>query len=429
MSTTYTSTIEVNVWKEHSCISCGTKYRYLFKRTKQGQGGTPDAASANAHNAVIKALEHEVDMHPCPGCGTYQPDMIASHRSTQHWWTFWLSVPVFIVLFILVLADVLSYSLGSWILAITAVVTMLIHLTFDAFNPNGNLDANHRLAKDREESGDLWVPNQPKGEGGVEAGSGVNVGHYVGYALLGIGVLAFVVPPLLLLAMGAASNPSWNPEVFGPGDEAYVYFDKRITSVKGYWSGSPTVSILNWDTLGIPGPAPVLTGRSKQDSWAGTITISSRGGTTSSPLLYSYVTFPADERLAGKKLQLRINMNVRYPKLMSSNMYQDTPDTAQYDGSVTLSGVKAGTTYKSVWWLASGVGLLLTVIGGIVLPLASSSFAKKANKTEIFAPDEPPGLNADDEVPDAPSADDDRDKGRYREGDDDGDRLRRKREE
>jgi hypothetical protein len=427
MSTTYTSTIEVNVWKEHACISCGTKYRYLFKRTKQGQGATPDGASANAHNAVIKALEAEVDMQPCPGCGTYQPDMIASQRSTQHWWVFWLSMPVFILLLILVLADVISYSNGSWILAIVAGMTMLIHLTFDAFNPNGNLDANHRMAKDREEAGDLWVPNQPKGEGGVEAGSGVNMGHYVGYALLGVGVLAFAVPPLLLLATGATGNSAWNPEVVGPGDEAYVYFDKRITSVKGYWKASPTVSILNWDALGIGGPAPVLAARSKQDSWAGTITISSKGGTTSSPLLYSYVTFPPDERLAGKKLQLRISMNVQYPKLINSNMYQDTPETAQYDGTVTLSGAKAGSTYRTTWWLASVTGLVLSMIGGIVLPLASSAFASKANKTEIFAPDEPPGLSADDHVQDALPEADARDEGRYREDDDE--RSRRKRED
>ena len=56
MSTTYTSTIEVNVWKEHTCLHCGTVYRYLFKRSKQGQGATPDAASAAAHNAVVSAL-------------------------------------------------------------------------------------------------------------------------------------------------------------------------------------------------------------------------------------------------------------------------------------------------------------------------------------------------------------------------------------
>jgi hypothetical protein len=57
MSNTYTSTIEVSVWKEHACITCGTKFRYLFNRTKQGQGATPDAANNNAHQAVIKALE------------------------------------------------------------------------------------------------------------------------------------------------------------------------------------------------------------------------------------------------------------------------------------------------------------------------------------------------------------------------------------
>ncbi|MGL4555323.1 MAG: hypothetical protein ACRC33_29500 [Gemmataceae bacterium] len=419
MSTTYTSTIEVNVWKEHSCISCGTKYRYLFKRTKQGQGGTPDGASANAHNAVIKALEHEVDMHPCPGCGTYQPDMIASQRSGRHWWTFWCSLPAFLLLVILILADVVPYPTGSWLLALAAGMTLLIHLTFDGFNANGNLDANHRLAKDREQAGELWVPKQPKGEGGVEAGGGVNGGHYVAYALLGLGALAFMVPSLLVLATGGTSNGKWNPEVFGPGDETYVYFDKRLSDcVKSLWTGTPQVQILNWDTLGIPGPPPPLSARSNQSSWAagGSISIGKGDSKSSSPLLWTYVTFPPDERLAGKKLQLRINLSVHFPKLQNSNSYLPTTENHQYNGTVTLSGVKAGSTYRMIWWVGTGVGLLLSTVGGLILPLTSSAFAKKANKTEIFAPDEPGTLGAGDAAGDEDDDNED-DGGRPRDDD------------
>jgi hypothetical protein len=64
MATTYKSTNEVNVWKEHACIGCGSRFRYLFKRKKTGQGRTPDAASIAARKAVVKALEHEVVDQP-----------------------------------------------------------------------------------------------------------------------------------------------------------------------------------------------------------------------------------------------------------------------------------------------------------------------------------------------------------------------------
>src|SRR6516165_6984446 len=66
VATTYKSTLEINVWKEHLCIGCGSRFRYLFKRKKTGQGRTPDAARAAAHKAVKTALAREVDMHPCP---------------------------------------------------------------------------------------------------------------------------------------------------------------------------------------------------------------------------------------------------------------------------------------------------------------------------------------------------------------------------
>ena len=124
MATTYTSTIEVNVWKEHTCISCGTIFRYLFKRKKTGQGGTEAVAEAAARKAVVDALANEVDMQPCPGCGLYQPDMIGNVRRRRHWYLFWAVVPVVALVLILALADVLAFSTAAWIGAAGASGTM-----------------------------------------------------------------------------------------------------------------------------------------------------------------------------------------------------------------------------------------------------------------------------------------------------------------
>ena len=85
MATIYTQTIQVSVWKEHVCSCCGCRFRYRFRRTKKGTGGSPDAAAANAERAVVHALQREVDMQPCPACGLYQPDMVAARRVPPHW--------------------------------------------------------------------------------------------------------------------------------------------------------------------------------------------------------------------------------------------------------------------------------------------------------------------------------------------------------
>ena len=73
MATTYTSTIEINVWKEHTCVGCGGAFRYLFKRKKSGTGGTPAAAQANASKAVVNALANEVDCSPAPAAASTSP--------------------------------------------------------------------------------------------------------------------------------------------------------------------------------------------------------------------------------------------------------------------------------------------------------------------------------------------------------------------
>src|SRR5262245_11591348 len=102
MATTYTQTIPVSVWKEHPCAGCGTVYRYLFTRTMTGEGSTPKKAIAAAEAAVAHAIEHEVDLQPCPGCGLYQPDMVATQRYRRHGWALLAGLPIPILLFILV---------------------------------------------------------------------------------------------------------------------------------------------------------------------------------------------------------------------------------------------------------------------------------------------------------------------------------------
>src|SRR6185437_9310048 len=128
MATTYKSTIEINVWKEHTCIGCNGRFRYLFKRKKTGQGGTPEAASAAARKAVVQALEHEVDMHPCPGCGLYQPDMVGSRRSKRHWWVIAITWAALLLMMILMLTDVLPAGTAALAAAGTCAVLGLVHL-------------------------------------------------------------------------------------------------------------------------------------------------------------------------------------------------------------------------------------------------------------------------------------------------------------
>ena len=66
MATTYTSTVQLRCWKQHTCVGCGGSYLYELIRTIQGSAGNADAARANAQKNVQKAIARDTDLHPCP---------------------------------------------------------------------------------------------------------------------------------------------------------------------------------------------------------------------------------------------------------------------------------------------------------------------------------------------------------------------------
>src|SRR5262249_5575782 len=143
--------------------------------------------------------------------------------------------------------------------------------------------------------------------------------HLLCYALLGGSVLLFLLPWLIRTGMGMKTNAGWYPEVAGPGDSPYVYFDQTVpNAVKGLWNGTARVTVLNPNDLG--GPVAV-TATSKTNTWGDKISVSSKESKSSSPKLWARIQLPADPKLAGKTLQLQIDMSVQYPALMGGNSW------------------------------------------------------------------------------------------------------------
>jgi hypothetical protein len=389
MATTYKSTIEINVWKEHSCIGCGSHFRYLFKRKKTGQGNSPEAASAAARQAVLSALQHEVDFHPCPGCGLFQPDMLGTRRWARHWWVTGIGWAALLLLLILALSDVMVTNTAVLAAAATCAVLGLIHLVIDINNPNSNLEANRQKAQQRVEKGDLWVPPNSKTQPEAEIPQfGWSVAHAVAYMIFGLGVLAFLSPEALRLMHGWPASPDWYPLVAGPGDDPYIYFPNKITSVKGYWRGTGQAFVENAAELGIP-PTTLRT-ESKNSSWGDSINIGSRESKTSTNTLWLRVQLPNDPKLEGKTLKIRMQLTVLYPDLQGSS-FEDVTRTFQHSAVLPLQGASAGSRYHSWWWGGVIGGVLLTTISSITLIRLSGKLNKMANPTNIFTPGEEEG--------------------------------------
>ncbi len=417
MATTYKSTIEINVWKEHACIGCGGRFRYLFKRKKTGQGGTPDAASAAARKAALKALEHEVDMHPCPGCGLYQPDMVGSRRSTRHWWVIAVTSILLLVLMILMLSDVMLAGMAAWAAAAICTMVGLVHLLIDTDNPNRDLERNHLLGQQKVERGDLWVPpgSKPAPEAEMPV-FGWSTAHSVAYVLFGLGILALASPELLRLMNGWPASPNWYPQVAGPGDQPYTYFPNKITSVKGYWRGVGKAVVANAAELGLINPD--LRIETKQDNWGQSISIGSKESKTSTNTLWMRVLLPNDARLEGKTLKLKMALNVTYPKL-NGKSFDEVSESYSHTAEIPLSSTGAGGRYRSWWWGGFLGGVVLITISSIMLVRLSNDLRKLANPTTIFSPGEGKAEKQPDEsIPEVLPADPPR-------GEDDGGTVRR----
>ncbi len=438
MATTYTETVDVKVWKQHECARCGASFRYLFKRRKTGQGKTPAAAIRAANQAVVKALKFEVDMQPCPGCGLYQPDMIAPRQARAHWWTFAPSVPVFLLLLLLVtsassgsafgadlgklLPDLLVFRTAALIAAALAGIFTLAHLVIDAINPNSNLDANLKLAHKRVRARKLWVVREDTRQPPeTQIGRGITGVHALCYLLLLTGVLAFLVPEAVRLHGGMIGNPGWYPEVVGPGEEACVYFPGTINSIKWMWHGAVQATVENAPEVGEaaqpagpakqlrPAPPVHLAARAKADNWGGTIKIDSSTERNTRTRLWAYVRLPDDPSLAGKALRLRIDMDVVYPVSADFLGWEEKTEHRTETATLNVSAGRAAATYVQAWWFGFLAGILLMLLSGALLAVASRAYRKKALPTRTYSPED-----ADDE---AEEEDRPRDRGKRRRRD------------
>jgi hypothetical protein len=91
----YTATCEATVPKTVGCQQCGGEYFYLMKRLAVGSASSPlfldnQGASERARERAAEELRlklaTECDPVPCPACGWYQADMVATIRRAYRRW-------------------------------------------------------------------------------------------------------------------------------------------------------------------------------------------------------------------------------------------------------------------------------------------------------------------------------------------------------
>ena len=374
----YRATIEGEVLKRHRCVGCSATFHYPLRRKGGGQAPTAPAAEKAARTALALQLMTEVDAHPCPGCGIYQPEMVARLRAGTYGFIAFFAHAAPLVLVALAAFDNLSWHLAAWGATGSGVLALLVHLRAATLRPNANLEVNRRKAEHEVAKGKLFTAQQGTSiEPAVRPGQGeLEPGHKLALALFAAAVLALPSAEAMRLARGWPLNPDWSPGVVGPGDSAVLYFTEHIGSIAGHWSG-------NGGAQSLPPAQPALFKvTSKQDSWGHSIRAKS-SETNSSSTPWAKVYFDEKPELAGQTLPLRVELSVRYPAKQGAGFATQTRTLAEMS-EVRFAPAGAGKTYWQLLLGGLGGGAVLLAILGIVLVKKKHELGAPS-ETEILA--------------------------------------------
>ena len=370
----FKATLTFSCWKEHRCVGCGGAYRYKFTRTVTAAAETEPAAGEAVEAEAMKKATAEVDERPCPECGSVQSDMIAQEKSKVHLGVMGIVAVVAVVALIMAgipSATWMPYSLAATIVGVVSLCGVLLHWFTGLNNPNGNKQKNLDKAAKLVDDGEMEVmkasnPDRAEGDPPAVAASATL------WLILATASLPLIGAPVLLkAATGWASNTDIKPDVIGPGDRVRVYIGKPITCVQSRWTGvaAATAKLADGRTVSVPV-------QTQSDSWGNSISVKSSEKDTR-PTLWADVTLPPEA--AGQKVNLDVQMAVRYPTMGIGNMFNETATTASHSRELVLSSARAGHTYWLTFWAMAG--------GSVLLALAGRMLSRAAGGLKEFAPD------------------------------------------
>ncbi|HTW95045.1 MAG TPA: hypothetical protein VMD30_09645 [Tepidisphaeraceae bacterium] len=389
MGTTYTSTFNIKCRKEHTCVSCGTVYSYDFARKIVGRGRTAKGAQKKAQKLAESALQSQVDLHPCPACGIYQPDMIGQQRVRWHRQTFIMALLVFVLIVVLRVADVLQANVAEWLLVAAGTLAALQMVGKELKNFNANTEKNRGVAADRVAAGKLQHPSGQTAEADPQwIRIEKSLGQRSAGLILLIALLSLAAAELLRMVHGWPINAAAYPPVVGPGDTTCFYMQEQIDSVNGYWRGDPKAML----TVAGGGGAPVSADcTTNQNDWGDTISVDS-DAKHNHPTPWIEMTIPNDASLAGKVIDCDISLDVQYPQLTGDSSFQTEDQTMREHQTLSLASVGAGALYTQVWWGGGIAGMVLILLAARVLTRSARHLQTRAHPTKILtlAPPPPP---------------------------------------
>lgn len=387
MATTFTTTINIRCWKEHTCISCGGKYSYELIRAIKGRAGTQEKSARSADVAVKKALETDVDLQPCPTCGTVQPDMIGRMRRRRHFPLIWIELIAFFFMVLLFAVNAIQANIMVWLAAGVCAALTLLHWALDLGDPNRDRMANRQLAAQRVAAGTVrYQPGKPTAPGFDDpARPPRSLFHKVALLVLPATVVFAASPEILRMSQGWPLNDDAYPPVVGPGDTTRIYMTEKLDTVKSYWRGDAHVSLS--DSAG-KGLSENLAAKTNQNDWPNNITVkSSEKHSSISP--WVDVTLPGGGDLADKTVTCDIELHVAYPEMSGSSAFVVKERNLHRNVTLHLASANAGSSYSGMWWKGTFAALCAVLVCVFILIRSASALQKRALPTRIVPPEAP----------------------------------------
>jgi hypothetical protein len=382
MARVYTAKIKAQCWKAHTCHACGGVYAYKLTRKVAGKAGDALAATRTAKRAAATAISREVDVHPCPTCGTVQPDMIGQELARQAGWTCVGIVVLFGALSVATGAHVFPAHRVSWMFVVFYAAAALYFLWTQVRHPNADLAKNLVVARARVSKGRIraHTPGRSAHRAAALARPGSWVAQAICCLLLAAPVLA-ASPEIIRSLHGWPLNEDWYPAIVGPGDRPIVRMRHSISSIKGYWRGRPEATML----IDGGGPAQNVGASTAGGAWGSTISAQSTE-TSGSATPKVTVDIPLDVSLAGQRGTVDIDLDVEYPVASLASKTFRVVTTHMHDSfSIQLaSELEAGVKYSTAWWKGTLVASALILLGALGLFVAGGRMQRRANPTRVY---------------------------------------------
>lgn len=360
MATTYSSTASASFWKEYECVGCSSRFGHSFDRSASASSdASGEAAQKQALDALIALAGNAHDPHPCPQCGIYQPGMVGAKRAERYGYGFLIALAGSAAGLILGAVDWVALNMAVWLAWAAAAAALGLHVYAALDDPNRDIPGNRARAEAEVAKGSLALEERRShGMGGLPGAEGLGGENRWPMLLLCLG-LAGIGAAEGYRAIGRLPlNAGWYPPVAGPGDEPYLYFYRKIQSIKGYWKGNGLAEV-----LGAEGAAPEASWSvsGDQDSWGSSISAkSSEKYSSSTP--WARVKIPADPALAGRTVRLNVRLDYSFPEAEGGG-FSTRSDSQQESRELRLGSPGCAARYGTLWWAGGLLGAVLFLAG------------------------------------------------------------------